>query len=227
MLRLKKIFSSTERQKPVQRSFSSKQSEQLETILRQQIPEKAVGYCVSLWQEQPFSFKVTKTRSTCLGNYRFQNGKHQITVNHDLNSYSFLVTYIHEVAHQHVQIFDVIGRKRVQPHGKEWKLRFQELMAPLLNEEFWPSDILLSLSKYMKNPKASSTSDPQLMKALRQYDKASRGQTLEDLNLGQTFVFKNRMFKKLEKRRTRALCQEIGSNRQFTIPLMAQVELVN
>ncbi|KPM49064.1 SprT-like domain-containing protein [Jiulongibacter sediminis] len=199
----------------------------LTEVLKTQVPENALEYCVNLWQEHPFSFKITRSRNSCLGNYRFQNGHHTITVNHDLNVYNFLVTYIHEVAHQRVFIFD--RKKKTLPHGEEWKSRFRELMLPLLNEKVFPPEILMPLSLHMRNPKASSTRDAQLMRAFRAFDENRKAAAihLEDIELGQSFVFKKRIFKKLEAKRTRAVCMEIASKRKYTIPLLAEITPVD
>jgi SprT protein len=192
--------------------------------IKEKIPELAVDYCTDLWQEHPFSFAITKTRSSCLGNYKYQAGAHTITINHDLNPYSFLITYIHEVAHQ--RVFIDFKSKRPMPHGKEWKGHFQYLIAPLLNESIFPSEVLRQLVFHMKNPPASSTRDPKLIKALMAYDLTDKSNIshLEDLLNGQVFHFKNRKFQKIEKRRTRALCLELDSKKKYTIPLMAEVK---
>jgi hypothetical protein len=63
-----------------------------------------------------------------------------------------------------------------------------------------------------------------LQKAILSLDSDSAFTLLADVNIGAAFFFKGRQFKKLEKRRTRALVEEIASQKQFTIPLVAQVE---
>lgn len=203
----------------------------MKEILAKKIPKNAVEYAYNLWKEQPFSFTVARTRSTCLGNYSFRNNRHKITVNHDLNPYQFLITYVHEVAHQHVFIKFMQGkRKRVLPHGNEWKRTFQELMQPLLNEGIFPSTVLNLLRLHMTNPPASTVRDGLLLKALQQFDDKpiteEKGLRLEEIKEGETFIFKNRIFKKLETRRTRVLCLEKKSNRKFTIPKVAVVEKI-
>ncbi len=200
----------------------------LEQLLQKHVPEAAVAYCLELWKEHPFSFKVTGTRSSCLGNYKYEAGHHTITVNYDLNTYSFLVTYIHEVAHMHVQLGMKTLRKRPQPHGNEWKEAFQAIFAPLLNEEVFPVSMLSVLSRHMQNPAASSTRDPALMKALRVFDTNTENPLfLESISDGDTFIFKSRVFQKLESRRSRALCLEVKTKKKYTIPLMAEIKKVS
>ncbi|WP_341228147.1 SprT-like domain-containing protein [uncultured Arcticibacterium sp.] len=197
--------------------------------LSKKVPSAALEYCTNLWEEAPFSFSISKTRSSCLGNYKFQNGHHTISVNHDLNPYNFLITYIHEVAHQRVFIkYQKNIKKRPAPHGKEWKTNFQHLMIPLLNEAVFPLEILKPLAAHMLNPAASSTRDAKLMKAIKAFNKGDLSEVvyLENVPNGQSFIFKNRKFQKIEKRRTRALCLDLETKRKYTIPLMAEIEVL-
>jgi SprT protein len=199
-------------------------SEKLRLILARYVPEKALPYCVQLWNDTPFHFKVSRARGSKLGDYRYDHRvkSHTITVNNNLNQYAFLLTYIHEIAHLHVQL--KYGRKAL-PHGKEWKSTFRQIMLPVLNEEIYPHEILEALKKHMKNPKASSHSDHHLYKALKHYDtgKLSDAVLLEDLKEGESFVFKGVAYQKLMTRRTRVLCLHAGSRRKYLIPKMAEV----
>jgi hypothetical protein len=129
------------------------------------------------------------------------------------------------VAHQRVFIAHK-GKKRPAPHGKEWKTHFQYLITPLLNESIFPQEVLTPLTLHMKNPPASSTRDLKLMKSIKLFDLGDKTNVfhLEDVPDLQTFLFKNRKFQKIEKRRTRALCLELQSKRKYTIPLLAEVK---
>ena len=66
------------------------------------------------------------------------------------------------------------------------------------------------------------------MKALNVYDNRSINDLtcLEELAIGQSFLFKKRKFLKLEKRRTRALCLELETQKKYTVPLIAEVTLI-
>src|SRR5919107_445470 len=63
---------------------------------------------------------VAKERKSILGDYRHRtkHESHRISVNGNLNKYSFLITLLHELAH--LVTFQKHGNK-VQSHGKEWK----------------------------------------------------------------------------------------------------------
>ena len=202
--------------------------EKIYTILRQHIPESALPYCFMLWQQNPFLLKITKSRQSKVGDFVSRRGAayQQITLNHDLNPYLFLVTYIHEVAHLHV--FLKKGN-RVEPHGEEWKTTFKQLMLPLLQKTVFPDEILHVLNSHMVNPKASSFADADLTKAFRLFDKnAHQFSCLSDLPEGSVFQFQKRYFKKGKLKRTRILCCEIKTKRNYLIPaevLVSNVQL--
>src|SRR3954466_8161784 len=98
-------------------------------ILRKYIPEPAVEKIADWIVKYDFKLKITRERSTRLGDYTSpQNGSnHIITINHNLNRYAFLITLVHEVAHL---VTYNIHRNKVNPHGSEWKQNFRVLMQP-------------------------------------------------------------------------------------------------
>ena len=165
---------------------------------------------------------ITKDRKTKAGDYRHPYGKigHRISVNGSLNTYAFLITLVHEMAH--LVNWERHGR-RVNPHGKEWKLAFQELMLEYLSAEIFPQDILSVLSLHMKNPKSATVRDLELMRVLRSYDKNSDSVLLEDLSEGNEFNLGKRTFKKGEKLRKRYRCEEIKSGKIYLVSAIAEV----
>lgn len=190
------------------------------------VPEFAASYCLSLWEQHKFDLHIVRPRRTRLGD--FTQKPHQrprITVNGDLNPYSFLITYLHEVAH-HV-VYSTYSKKKVAPHGVEWKAAFRDLLRPVLHEQCFPRDILAPLTRYAGNPKASTGGDAALIQALTKYNQQEaypNKKALEHLNEGVNFVFQNREFTRGPLRRTRVLCIEKASNRRYTIPAHALVE---
>ena len=196
--------------------------EQVRTTLHQHLPERAVDYCFNLWKEKPFKLKLTRSRQTKIGDFTCRDSAQpRITLNHDLNRYTFLITYIHEVAH--FRVFLEFGH-RAEPHGEGWKNAFQKLLEPVLSREIFPDEIFVPLSKHMQNPKASSFADAVLTKVLRSFDENSHADiVLSDLPEGTTFRLNGRWFKKGKLKRTRVLCKEINSRRQYLVPAEALV----
>ncbi len=199
--------------------------EKLYATLEERIAPAAVPYCFSLWQQSPFELKLTKTRQSKVGDFTSRrSATHpRITLNNDLNSHLFLITYIHEVAHHFVH--KKYG-STVDPHGQEWKDTFRDLMMPMLQESVFPIEILHQLQAHMINPKASSFADTHLTKLLRNYDKGGNLIALSDIPEGSTFCIQGRFFKKGKLKRTRYLCQEIKKRRTYLVPSEALVSNV-
>ena len=197
-----------------------------EDIFKRFVPEHAVAYCVRLYTYFGFEFKIKKSRQTKLGDYRYspQTKKHTITINNDLNPYAFLVTYLHEVAH--LVTFDDHGR-RAAPHGLEWKQNFKKVAQPVLHGEVFPQPVLIALTNYFKNPKAASCSDPVLYNILRQFDGPSELIALSQVGNGEVFDFQGKHYLKLEKKRTRSVCQEVKTKRKYLISEIARVKKIS
>lgn len=186
------------------------------------VPPASAAYCYKLLEYFGFEFKIKKGRLTKLGDYRYdpKTKKHTITINNDLNPFSFLVTYLHEVAH--LVTFDEHGRKAA-PHGNEWKDNFKRVARPVLNEQVFPSNILLALNNYFKNPKAASCSDPVLYNVLSGFDEPTELIPLSKVQIGEEFDFNKKSYKKLEKKRTRSVCMALSTGRKYLIAEVAQV----
>lgn len=196
-------------------------------ILSEYLPEKAVPLSLKLLEESNAQLRITRTRSTKLGDYRppLHKKYHRISVNHDLNKYHFLITLIHEFAH--LKNWD-LHQQNVRPHGKEWKLFFRELMKPFLVQEIFPSDILEVVMHFMKNPTSSSV-NIKLLKKLREYDKGKALITLDDIPVNSNFsIYNGIIFTKLEKLKKRYKCLRLDTNRVYLVsPVMQVVPLID
>jgi len=167
---------------------------------------------------------ITRDRKTKAGDYRHPYGKngHRISVNGSLNQYAFLITLVHEMAH--LVNWERHGRK-VNPHGKEWKMAFQEEMTPFLREDVFPTDILNQLRIHMQKPKSATVRDLELMRLLRSYDDPSDKVLLEDIPENEEFQLGNKRFVKKEKLRKRYRCELVGTGRVYLVSAIAEVEV--
>lgn len=184
-------------------------------ILSEYIPENAVDEVLRWIKEKKIYLKITRARKTKLGDYRapVRHSNHRISVNHNLNPYSFLITFIHELAH--LLVFEKYKNK-VAPHGIEWKIAYRDLMTGFLQMDIFPKDIHKVLSKSIQNSKASSTADLQLSRALHKYDKESVFSRLEQLEAGTQFLIENgKTFQKGEKIRTRYKCLNLQNKKLY------------
>jgi len=189
----------------------------LEEILEIHIPRDALSYCLDLSQKHKFNFKLYSNRKTKIGDYKYDPAtkNSQISVNRSLNSYSFLITFIHEIAH--LVATKTFGRK-IAPHGKEWKSTFKQLMLPLIIPDIFPENLLRTLAKHLINPKASTHADPVLVRALQAYDMQRDGfKQLDRIGNGNYFSFNGKRFQYLEKRRTRIVCRQVSNDKKYLV----------
>ena len=197
----------------------------MQTQLLNFIPIAAQPMITELLSVDSLTVKVKNERKTRHGDYReLPNGKHQITINSNLNSYRFLITLIHEVAH--FETYKKYGRF-IKPHGKEWKQTFQHLMLPFLHPDIFPLELLPLLANHFKNPKASSDTDTQLAYALKQFDESNDKTYVFEVPLNKTFkLYNGRVFKMGNRRRKRYECVEISSGKLYLFNPNAEVELL-
>lgn len=170
--------------------------------------------------------KISKPRQTKLGDYRppHQGKGHRISINSNLNEYSFFITLLHEFAH--LITWNDHNRK-VSPHGKEWKANFNEILAPFVKMNVFPEDVKSALESYLINPTASSCTDANLMKVLDNYNKASSEVFLESLPEGSIFKMPNGMvLQKGQKLRKFYKCILVENHKQYRVNGLAKVLVV-
>ena len=198
----------------------------MQHLLKQYIPQEAIPLIQELLVNDNLEIMVKNERKTRHGDYRrLSSGKHQITVNSNLNHYRFLMTLIHEVAH--FETYKTYGHY-IKPHGVEWKHTFQRLMLPFLNPQIFPNHLLSLLAQHFKNPKASSDTDLTLSLALKQFDEPNNQHYIFEVPEGEMFrLYNGRVFKKGIKRRKRFECIEVKSGKLYLFNANAEVELLN
>ena len=202
-------------------SFMSKSDR---NILAEYLPEESVDSILTLIHDHQINLNIKKSRATKLGDFRepTQGNPARLSINSDLNSYAFLITLVHEIAHYLVWE-NYKNYRSLQPHGIEWKRTFQGLMNPYLTAEIFPDKLLIILQKHMQNPKASSSSDVKLTQAIKEYDEGEKQTILADLAIGDSFLFRDKQFQIIKKNRSRFLCTEKISQSQYLIHSLAEI----
>ncbi len=181
---------------------------------------------IEKWIKQLEIFvKVKENRNTKLGDFCInREGKNVISINNNLNKYSFLITLTHELAHAFVWNN---CKKHIPPHGKEWKQMYKRLMLNFLTPNIFPEDIIRVLSNHLINPKASTVNDYKLTSILRKYNK-EQNTTISEIPEGGTFsINSGRKFIKLKKLRKRYQCKAIDSERIYLFNPLTEVDLLN
>ncbi len=197
----------------------------MQETLEKYIPQASVAPIFQLIKKYNLHLKIVNERVTRHGDYRKKaNGQHQITVNASLNSYRFLITLVHEIAH--LVAFTEFGRL-IKPHGKEWKHTFQRLMLPFLRPDIFPLQLLPLLALHFKNPKASSDTDIKLSLALKQFDPDNDKNYIFEIPLGGKFrLYNGKTFKRGNKRVKRYECVEISTGKIYLFNPNAEVEFL-
>src|ERR1700712_5330519 len=114
--------------------------------LRRWIPSAAAPLILDYLNHYHVHLTITRERKSVLGDYRHATRaqNHRISVNGNLNKYSFLITLIHELAH--LVTFMEFGNG-VQSHGKEWKKIYRKELEDFLPLKVFPADVLAALKK--------------------------------------------------------------------------------
>ncbi|MBT4413572.1 MAG: sprT domain-containing protein [Polaribacter sp.] len=196
----------------------------MSTDYKKFVPVKAIPFVQFLIDEHSFDLIIVNQRQTKHGDFRkLPDGRFQITVNNNLNKYQFLLTLVHEIAHH------VTHQKfgRAQPHGKEWKMVFQHLMLPFLRPEIYPTKILPFLATYLKNPKASTDSDVNLSLVLKGNEAEKGKNFIFEINSGSFFEFKNIIYRRGNKRRTRFECLNMDNQKVYLFNQNVEVKQYN
>jgi len=196
--------------------------------LKSYIPEESFEDVLFYIQHYKVHLTITRQRQSILGDYRHAHeGKaHRISINGNLNQYSFLITLLHELAH--LFTYERFGH-RVFAHGTEWKQEFGKILSQFLLKKIFPDDIEAALLRTLKNPAASSCGDEHLLRVLRAYDPKKEGQlAVEQVAPGALFAIKGgRIFKKGEKIRKRYKCIEVATGKWYLFSGLYEVKVVD
>jgi len=168
---------------------------------------------------------ITRARDSVLGDYRnaVHGRNHRISVNGNLNTYSFLITLLHELAH--LVAFQQWGN-RIADHGKEWKQVFREILKQFIQKKLFPADIENALMASIHNLAASSCADDELLRVLRKYDPVRNGMKLEEeIEQGRCFEVKGgKVFRREERIRKRYRCVEVSTGRIYLFSPVYEVK---
>jgi len=196
-------------------------------ILKNYVPQESLPILQKWFNQRPFELRTPKKRTTKFGDFRASTKQlpNRISVNSNLNQYAFLITLTHEFAHLLVWLNH---KHKVKAHGLEWKSEFATLMSVLLAKKIFPNHLEIVLQKHLKNPPASSARDINLINELKKYDAPTNTVQLIEIEEGTSFILNNkRTFVKGKRRRTRYLCKEVSSKKEYLIHGVAEVELVD
>jgi hypothetical protein len=197
-------------------------------ILHSYIPKKSIGSVCDLLDLFPTRVKIVNPRKRIHGSYRKPKTKadcHLITVNKDLNPYTFLITLLHEIAHLQAYV-----NHKSLGHRGDWKNCFAALLKQFISLNIFPNDVQSALEKHIQNIKSSDFLDISLTKTLQEYDKKpflfQETITLEDIPEKSVFLFGNKKMEKQSLIRKYYLCKELKTNKLYRCHPLMKVRLV-
>jgi hypothetical protein len=196
--------------------------------LQNYLPAGTYDPVLNYLQQYKVHLTIARERKSILGDYRHRTHftNHRISVNGNLNTYSFLITLLHELAH--LLTFEQFGRS-IQAHGKEWKMIYSQLLDQFLKNKIFPDIIEKELLKSLKNPAASSCAEDGLLRVLRKFNKEeNKFRLVEELSSRALFCIDGgRVFQKGERLRKRYKCKEVKTGKEYLFSPVYEVELIN
>lgn len=197
------------------------------TALNSFLPEGSFEGVAWYLQHYKVHLTITRERQSILGNYRNKvvDKNHRISINGNLNKYSFLITLLHELAH--LLAHEKYGH-RILAHGKQWKEEYGKILAEFIPKKIFPVEIEKLLMKSLQNPAATTCAEPHLTRALKLFDaKKEQHFFVEDLPEGSLFkIKKGGIFKKGERIRKRFKCIEVATKKMYLFSPVYEVEKV-
>ena len=200
--------------------------ERYRRILSNHLPAQAVDWVYDYLNRYRVHFHITRGRRSKLGDYRWpqeHHEGHEISINGDLNPYLFLWVFLHEAAHLETHL----RHPQVSPHGHEWQEEYRSLLAA--HAALFPAEVQPTLARLTRRIPLSRTLLRQVEQTLRRYDPDYRPEEhtlLDQLPAGSRFRLKAQpdlLLESLERRRTRWLCRDTASGRQYTVAATAEV----
>lgn len=195
----------------------------LDHALNEYLPAGSAVPVLEWFNTHHVVLRVTGSRRSKLGDFRGSTpfSPPVISVNHNLNPYSFLVTLLHEMAHAEVFLN---FRRRMQPHGEHWKQAYRALGQPYLHPGLLPDSIRTAFADYLRNPSASSTTNLKLALALRAFDAPNEAIRISELPADAIFALPDgRMFKRGDKLRKRYRCECLNNKRIYLFSPLAEI----
>lgn len=205
--------------------------ETYKSILANYLPSPAIDPIYDFMNHYSVHFHITRQRTSKLGDYRWPQPKHnyqEISVNGNLNKYEFLMVLLHEMAHLNTH---QRYATEVQPHGHEWQEQYALLLKDYLN--CFPDDIAELIVAYTHRIPLSRTIEKRIDAQLKHYNEGyveTECLTVNNLAPGICFRIKakpQKVFRTIEKRRTRWLCEEAHSGQKFLVSGEAEIEIVD
>lgn len=188
------------------------------TVLETYLPPNCLPLLKKWFGNHTIHIKITKNRNSKLGDYRkLQDNSHQITINSTLEPQLFFFVLTHELAH----LIAFNDYKRIEAHGKEWKLVFGTMLLESL--DIYEKELQLILIKFSKSPKANFMSSHDLVRFFHGKDLSSNENFLENLEVGAQFIYHQERYTIEEIRKKLYLCVHFTNGKKYLFKPLTKV----
>ncbi|NAW50348.1 transcription elongation protein SprT [Elizabethkingia argentiflava] len=185
-------------------------------FLQKYLPDGGLFFIVKWLKPYACTIKITHSRRSKLGDFRYRlNGPHQISINGDLEAQLFFFVLTHEIAH----LISFAAKKKILPHGKEWKCCYRDLLLESLS--IYQKDFQTLVKNFSKNPKASYNAASEIVRYFSPH--VPEHFFIEDLHIGHFFEYQRQTFQILKIRKKRYICKNINSGKEYLFNTCVQV----
>lgn len=190
------------------------------SLLEKYLPDNTLPFLKTWFGAHAIHIKITKGRNSKLGDYRKMPDKsHQITINSTLQPQLFFFVLTHELAH--LLAFENFGH-RISPHGAEWKNTFRIMLLESIS--VFSDDLQPIIFKFSKSPKANFMASPDLVRYFHIENYEDESSYIEDLMVGERFVYKKHTYIIEELRKKNYLCLNLDTQKKYMFKPLARVE---
>lgn len=190
------------------------------SLLEKYLPDNTLPFLKTWFGAHAIHIKITKGRNSKLGDYRKMPDKsHQITINSTLQPQLFFFVLTHELAH--LLAFENFGH-RISPHGAEWKNTFRIMLLESIS--VFSDDLQPVILKFSKSPKANFMASPDLVRYFHIENYEDESSYIEDLMVGERFVYKKQTYIIEELRKKNYLCLNLDTQKKYMFKPLARVE---
>ncbi len=188
--------------------------------LEKYLPENTLPHLKKWFGDHYIHIKITRGRKSKLGDYRkLPDKSHEITINSTLQPQLFFFVLTHELAH--LIAFENFGG-RISPHGKEWKDTFRMMLLESIS--VYSEDLKPFILKFSQSPKANFMSSPDLVRYFHIENYEDESSYIEDLNIGEQFIYRKQTYIIEELRKKNYLCTNLSNGKKYIFKPLARVE---
>ena len=180
--------------------------------LEKHLPPGSMPILKLLLPKTGLDIVLKKHHKNCLGKFTIRKmpfSQARITISQALPPPRFLIVLIHELAHYYT--WKLYPKRKVAPHGEEWKNSFSMLLSAFVKKNVFPESIEKELIACIDSGFNSSKAMMHLNLALNRWKhKNDRKKmfAISDLEVSSTFLYKGSIYKIVKINNSRSVAEK-------------------